>query len=264
MTSDDIEPSEVEADAVPKEASFNVENHGEARDDDDSTDATSHEHTQKDEEQTMTTIDDAPKRIGIIKVGVFTAIRPIRTHKKMAEAPNAARIGWIYTIGFSSLYALVSLILGIRGFVPYSDPVLPIDPANYYYVQAIFNIPVSTVIMGIGFGILYGLCRLFKSSARPSALWGTFVSTLVVPFFIFMWIPEFFHSILAEPPDGHLYPLTSESGDFWRLAVVAPIFLALYSCLGVYGCSGLNWWQTPIATLPAGGAVGVLNMIVKR
>lgn len=207
-------------------------------------------------------VEISANRMGVFEAGRRTVLSPVRIHQKMATASNAAAIGWIYTIGFAALYSITALVLGLRGFKPYEKPLLPIPASDYYFAQCGFTLPVSIVTMGIGFGLAYGVFILLHANVCPANLWGSYSVAVVVPSFVFYWVPEMIHATFGSP--GSI--IISDAFNFYRAAVVAPLFIVGYTSAAFVGCCepDLSWWKAILAALLSTSVTGISMALVFR
>lgn len=184
---------------------------------------------------------------------------PGRTFQQLNESPSAQWYGWIFAIGYSTLYAGTALILGLRGARPALRPFLPIPEDKYYLAQSGFTVPVGTAAMGAGFGLSYMLAGVFGSNVEPAALWAAFTSAMVMPTVITMWIPETVGGLFAKTPTGFI----PEWLDNWR-QIIGLGWMTALSCFASAYTAGLTWWQSLLVGTFSTAVTGTVMIVFLR
>jgi hypothetical protein len=160
------------------------------------------------------------------------------------DAATPSAYGWIMTVGYSTLYALTALILGLRGTKPELKPFIPIPEENYYLAQSGFTVPVGTAAITAGFGVSFGMARLFGSDVNPAPLWAAFSTAMAAPTIITMWLPETIAGLFAKDPTGFI----PEGINNWRQIIGLGWMIGL-SCAASAFTADVEWWQSIISGL---------------
>lgn len=204
-----------------------------------------------------TTLDT---KLGVCETALGSFIYPRRLYTKMRQASNSAAIGWAYTLVFAILYSLCALVLGLRGFEPETEPLLPIDPSDYYLAQSGFTVPVAVIAMMLGFGVAYGLAHLCGSRVEDGSLWGAFSTAVVVPNFVVYWVPEILYSFIATPGST----LINDTFNLIRQVVLGPVWIVVYVGLAMHDCAGVSWWLAAVLSLLSSAVAAIPMMAMFR
>lgn len=86
------------------------------------------------------------------------------------------------------------------------------------------------------------MAYLLHKKFRPTAaipvgsLWGSFCTSVVVPCFFLLWLPETLHvfAVLANPDDE----MINETFNFVRQAIQLPVWVVAYLSLCLHDCWG--------------------------
>jgi len=127
-----------------------------------------------------------------------TITYPRITAYSMLGEKNAVGLGLLYTVGFSFLYSLTSLLLYWRGNLP-QGALLPIPPERWYLYQAFYTTPVGFVSIALLAVIAYGLSRRIGGSGRWQDSWMLLSLASTLPWVFFTWIPETAFALAGRP-----------------------------------------------------------------
>lgn len=180
--------------------------------------------------------------IGFLEVMGGSLAVPIRTFERLTASSSAASYGWLLSVGYSILYAQTALILGLRGARPALKPFIPIPEEQYYLAQSGFTVPVGTLAMGAGFGVSYGIARVFGSDVETAPLWAAFNAAMVMPTVITMWIPETAGGLFANEPTKFMPTWLNN----WR-QMIGLGWMVVLSCAASGIVADLAWWQSIFA-----------------
>lgn len=175
--------------------------------------------------------------------------RPKQVFEEFASNPEKLSISlWILTL-FASLYSITSILLYRAGMLPAFDPWMPIATEQYYFYQTFWTIPwgLATGMMLAGSAHVIGvLGREDKVYTFEGAL-AVVTIAWVIPSFILMWLPETIISLFFEDvpwPDWV---------EIARLAILAPIWQAVLTVLGIRQTHQAGWLRSIIVGLVTTG-----------
>ncbi|HVP22192.1 MAG TPA: hypothetical protein VMS73_10070 [Anaerolineaceae bacterium] len=99
-----------------------------------------------------------------------TIRQPWATALSILGEKDAVGLGLLYTVGFSFLYSLTSLLLYWRGNLP-QGALLPIQPQRWYLYQTFSTISVGFASIALLAVIAHGLARRLGGTGRWQDSW---------------------------------------------------------------------------------------------
>jgi hypothetical protein len=184
---------------------------------------------------------------------------PLKTFRELSYSNKSIKYGWISTIGFAVMYTATAIILAATGWLPFTEPILPISPERYYFFQSFFTIPVGILGVGLSYLIAIGLLRLFSIKIKTQKLWGPISIASVLPSFFFMWAFETFVVALLYSPNSWSY-LTF---DLFRI-LIGTIWTVILTIIAIKSVENTKWWQCIIIGTISSGIMGTLMGICYR
>jgi hypothetical protein len=202
--------------------------------------------------------DSTTKDIGLLKIAIGSIVSPYSTFKQLSTSGKSSKIGWEFTVGYSTLYTGTAVLLAVRDWEPVVEPTLPISRENYYWYQSAFTIPVGIAGVGINTLTAYGLSHAFGSDVTIGELWGPISVASIVPTFITMWIPETLIMPWREP--GNTLP---EKVDVARIALGSLWSVGL-NIVAIKATTNLNWWKSSLIGVISASIMGTLMAVTYR
>jgi len=159
----------------------------------------------------------------------------------MLREKEAVKLGFLYTVGFSFLYSLTSLLLYWRGNLP-QGALLPISPEHWYLYQAFYTIPVGFVSIALLAVIAHGLARLLGGSGRWQDSWMLLSLASTLPWFFFTWLPETAFALIGRPfPWGATVEIVRQ--------IIPALWQVVLGILVLRSAQQIAWWKSLVCIL---------------
>jgi hypothetical protein len=169
--------------------------------------------------------------------------RPQAAANSMLGEKDALGLGLLYTVGFSFLYSITSLLLYWRGNLP-QGVLLPIPPERWYLYQAFYTIPVGFAAIALLAVITHGLARRLGGIGRWQDSWMLLSLASTLPWFFFTWLPETIFALV-----GRSFPW-SETIEIIR-QIIPALWQLLLGIIVLQTTQQITWWKS-LACILAG------------
>jgi len=167
----------------------------------------------------------------------------------MLGEKGAVWLGLLYTVGFSFLYSLTSLLLYWRGNLP-SGVLLPIPPDHWYFYQAIYTIPVGFASIALLAVIAHVIARRLGGSGRWQDSWMLLSLASTLPWFFFTWLPETTFFLIGKPfPWGGTIELLRQ--------IVPALWQIILGVVLLQTAQKIAWWKSLVCVF-----VGTIPFVV--
>ena len=124
-------------------------------------------------------------------IGKFI-INPTKAVEEIAEDNLGLWAGFWWVILFCFGYSVTVFIGYMLGHTPIPPTLLSIPLEKWYLVQTFTTIPIGLAGVLSYSGLAYIFCRAIGGKGTFDATFASQAFTLLIPCFIFMWIPETF------------------------------------------------------------------------
>lgn len=187
-------------------------------------------------------------------------VNPRIASEEIAEDKSGLWAGLWWVIIFCICYSVTVLIFYLLGHIPVTTPFLPIPLDKWYLIQTFTTLPVGLAGFLAYSGLAYLLCKAIGGKGDFDDTFASQAFTILIPTFIFMWVPETLLAPILIANGMHTLPWPGWVENL-RVLVLPFIWIFVISSIALSKIHRLEWWKSLIviiiSIIPTAGIMAV-------